>query len=243
MLPKGDFETETATSGTEESVELRQDDNAEIGPRSRKRYLGSLIFNIAAFILPALYGTLSKLWVANIDSSLVVTTDAYTYIGVVVEVLNEGLPRAAWNVIGDKTNRSLADRHGLSYTLIAFQTVLGFIMSIAFIAAAQQFADAFVPAQIFYALSTQLATILLSTRTRWYLYQSLVSNLCWVLPWAIAVSRIGITLEDAWKYQSVVFGGSLVFSFFDVLIVDCIWAWMLLKGRMTLPPLAVRRVA
>ncbi|KAK0925703.1 hypothetical protein LTR91_025855 [Friedmanniomyces endolithicus] len=508
MLPKGDFETETATSGTEESVELRQDDNAEIGPRSRKRYLGSLIFNIAAFILPALYGTLSKLWVANIDSSLVVTTDAYTYIGVVVEVLNEGLPRAAWNVIGDKTNRSLADRHGLSYTLIAFQTVLGFIMSIAFIAAAQQFADAFVPAQvrqasltyvrisafsalssamqyavaaatraldlpdvplvisivqfavniildmaiiskyhapgltpsvnnqaanqlacnmvaafaglayfliitkqqrrkeaasstagaklsfvwlkllarpgvftflesairnalylwlvsgiiamgsdyatawgcfntirwglvmvpvqaleatsltfighawgawrrtvgvekrhptatlgqireiirpaliscaialavevplclflsfygarryaywisgsvpvslitekmwksidwcyIFYALSTQLATILLSTRTRWYLYQSLVSNLCWVLPWAIALSRIGITLEDAWKYQSVVFGGSLVFSFFDVLIVDCIWAWMLLKGRMTLPPLAVRRVA
>ncbi|KAK0898325.1 hypothetical protein LTR02_010210 [Friedmanniomyces endolithicus] len=148
MLPKGDFETETATSGTEESVELRQDDNAEIGPRSRKRYLGSLIFNIAAFILPALYGTLSKLWVANIDSSLVVTTDAYTYIGVVVEVLNEGLPRAAWNVIGDKTNRSLADRHGLSYTLIAFQTVLGFIMSIAFIAAAQQFADAFVPAQV-----------------------------------------------------------------------------------------------
>ncbi|KAK0800917.1 hypothetical protein LTR75_008740 [Friedmanniomyces endolithicus] len=461
MLPKGDFETETATSGTEESVEPTQDDRTEIGPRSRKRYLGSLLFNIAAFILPALYGTLSKLWVANIDSSLVVTTDAYTYIGVVVEVLNEGLPRTAWNVIGDRTNGSLADRHGLSYTLIAFQTVLGFIMSIAFVAAAQQFADAFVPAQfavniildmaiiskyhapgltpsvnnqaanqlacnmvaafaglayfliitkqqrrkestssttgarisfvwlkllarpgvftflesairnalylwlvsgiiamgsdyatawgcfntirwglvmvpvqaleatsltfighawdawretvgvekrhptatlgqirdiirpaliscaialavevplclflsfygarryaywisgsvpvslitekmwksidwcyIFYALSTQLATILLSTRTRWYLYQSLVSNVCWVLPWAIAVSRIGITLEDAWKYQSIVFGGSLVFSFFDVLIVYCVWGWMLLKGRMTLPPLGVRR--
>ncbi len=148
MLPKGDFETETATSGTEESVEPTQDDRTEIGPRSRKRYLGSLLFNIAAFILPALYGTLSKLWVANIDSSLVVTTDAYTYIGVVVEVLNEGLPRTAWNVIGDRTNGSLADRHGLSYTLIAFQTVLGFIMSIAFVAAAQQFADAFVPAQV-----------------------------------------------------------------------------------------------
>ena len=52
---------------------------------------------------------------------------------------------------------------------------------------------------IFYALSTQLATILLATRPEWYLYQSLVSNLGWVLPWAIAVSKIGITTQDAWK--------------------------------------------
>ena len=41
----------------------------------RDRYAGALLFNFAAFILPALYGTLSKLWVANIDSSLVVTTE------------------------------------------------------------------------------------------------------------------------------------------------------------------------
>ena len=50
----------------------------------------------------------------------------------------------------------------------------------------------------FYALSTQLATVLLASRPRWYLYQSLVSNLCWVLPWAVAVTRIGSTAEDAW---------------------------------------------
>jgi len=88
---------------------------------------------------------------------------------------------------------------------------------------------------IFYALSTQLATILLATRPPWYLYQSLVSNLCWVLPWAIVVSRIGITPEDAWKYHSIVFGGSLVFSFFDIAIFDAVWAWMLLQGKMRLP--------
>lgn len=70
---------------------------------------------------------------------------------------------------------------------------------------------------IFYAVSTQLATILLATRPRWYLYQSLVSNLCWVLPWAVVVTRVGITEENAWTYHSVVFGGSLVFSFFDIL--------------------------
>jgi hypothetical protein len=86
---------------------------------SRSSYTGTLLFNIGAFILPALYGTLSKLWVANIDSSMVATTDAYTYIGVIAEVLNEGLPRAAWNIIADRSNRSLTARHGLSNTLIA----------------------------------------------------------------------------------------------------------------------------
>ena len=90
---------------------------------------------------------------------------------------------------------------------------------------------------IFYALSTQLATILLATRPRWYLYQSLVSNIGWVLPWAIAVTQIGVTPDNAWKYDSIVFGGSLVFSFFDILIVDGLWVWTLLRSRMSLPPI------
>ena len=112
------------------------------------RYQGSLIFNLCAFILPALYSTLSKLWIANIDPTQVVTTDVYTYIGVVAEVLNDGLPRAAWLVIGDKTTRTMSSRLGLSYTLILFQTVLGAIMTIVFIAASDQVAAAFVPAQV-----------------------------------------------------------------------------------------------
>ena len=106
------------------------------------------MFNFFAFLLPALYGTLSKLWVANIDASRVVTTDVYTYIGTVAEVLNEGLPRAAWVIIGDKSSRTLDSRFGLAYTLIAFQSVLGCIMSIVFVAAAQNFANAFVPVEV-----------------------------------------------------------------------------------------------
>ncbi|ELQ32363.1 hypothetical protein OOU_Y34scaffold01179g4 [Pyricularia oryzae Y34] len=43
---------------------------------NRRTYTGALILNLASFILPALYGTLSKLWVANIDSSFIVTTGA-----------------------------------------------------------------------------------------------------------------------------------------------------------------------
>jgi hypothetical protein len=66
---------------------------------NRSTYPGAVSFNIAAFALPALYGTLLKLWIANIDSSQVVTTDIYTYIGVVVEVLNEGRPRTAWLLV------------------------------------------------------------------------------------------------------------------------------------------------
>lgn len=47
---------------------------------SRERFPGAALFNGAAFILPALYGTLAKLWIANIDRSMVVTTDVYTYV-------------------------------------------------------------------------------------------------------------------------------------------------------------------
>ena len=54
--------------------------------------MGALIFYTGAFILPALYNTLVKIWIANIDSSHVATTDVYTYIGTIAEVLNEGLP-------------------------------------------------------------------------------------------------------------------------------------------------------
>ncbi|KAL8758770.1 MAG: hypothetical protein Q9199_001245 [Rusavskia elegans] len=114
----------------------------------RDRYLGALFFNVLAFLLPALYGTLSKLWVANIDSSLVATTDSYTYIGVVSEVVNEGLPRAAWLIIGDKSTRSFHARLGLAHTLILFQSLFGLILSIIFISIARSFAEGFVPAGV-----------------------------------------------------------------------------------------------
>lgn len=83
---------------------------------------------------------------------------------------------------------------------------------------------------IFYAASTQLATVLLATRPKWYLCQSLASNLLYVLPWAIACQVARLNPEDAWTYHSVVFGGSLVFSFFDVLLFDAIWVWTLRRG-------------
>lgn len=111
-------------------------------------FTGALLFNITAFLLPALYATLSKLWVANFDSSMVVTTDVYAYIGVVAEVINEGLPRAAWVIIGDKASRTLSSRLGLAHTLVLFQTILGMIMSIIFASAAESFASAFVPVTV-----------------------------------------------------------------------------------------------
>ncbi|EHK24788.1 uncharacterized protein TRIVIDRAFT_61552 [Trichoderma virens Gv29-8] len=114
----------------------------------RDRYYGSLLFNVAAFILPALYGTLSKLWVANIDSSMVVTTDAFTYMNTASEAVNEGLPRAAWVIIGDEASRGLTERLQLTHTLIAFQSVVGSVLSIIFLGAAPKFADSFVPEEV-----------------------------------------------------------------------------------------------
>jgi Na+-driven multidrug efflux pump len=95
-----------------------------------------------------LYSTLSKLWVANIDSSQVVTTDVYTYIGVVANVLNYGLPRTAWVIIGDKTTREINSRISLTYTLITVQIVLGAILTVVFVASADRLAAAFVPESV-----------------------------------------------------------------------------------------------
>ncbi|KAJ5372306.1 hypothetical protein N7517_004312 [Penicillium concentricum] len=124
----------------------------DVGPKprpwSRETYFGSFLFNLAAFALPALYSTLSKLWVANIDAKQVVTTDIYTYIGVIVEVLNEGLPRSAWLVIGDKSTRTVSSRLNLAYTMILAQTALGIIMTVIFLAASKTLASGFVPVEV-----------------------------------------------------------------------------------------------
>lgn len=133
MLSKDDpIETATAaaTSPGDPDNEPQYSDSYEKKSLwSRSSYPGSLLFNIATFILPALYGTLSKLWVSGIDSSLVVTTDAYTYMSTAAEAVNEGLPRAAWVIIGDKSSRSLTSRLQLTHTLIAFQTLAGLILA------------------------------------------------------------------------------------------------------------------
>ncbi|KAF8734774.1 hypothetical protein RHS02_06607, partial [Rhizoctonia solani] len=114
---------------------------------SRNTYTGALLINILASALPAIYDTLVKIWISKIDSSFVVTTDAYTYINVIVEVLNEGLPRASYLVIGDSA-MPLALRVNLVCTLIVFQTVAGLVMSLIFVASASRLAAAFVPANV-----------------------------------------------------------------------------------------------
>ncbi|GAA5944940.1 hypothetical protein JCM10213_001822 [Rhodosporidiobolus nylandii] len=415
---------------------------------SRRRYSGTLLFNLACFLLPALYGTLSKMWIASIDDgNLVATSDTYTYVGIIVEVFNEALPRAVWSTVADYSTRSLAERLALTRTLIIVQTILGFLLSLAFIGAAESFVANFVPGPvrdvsvqyvrvlsfgsclgstvetavalgtraldqpdvpllisickvslqivlelifistvhvrgvkptiikqavislvcslvsagaglayflaiarrltrslenpslakpslrslitlakpgsftflesavrnaiylylvhnvvsmgqdyatawgvfsiaspalisvavaltvevplclglsfggarpfarylsasdevaritqhmwrtidwcyIMYALSTQLATLLLATKPSWYLGQSLVSNLLYCLPWAIALGEVSINPDNAWTYHAFVFGGSLVVTFVIILVVDAVWAWRVASGRI-----------
>jgi len=83
-----------------------------------------------------------------------------------------------------------------------------------------------------YGVSTQLAAVLVSTRPTWYLYQSFASNIFYVLPWAIACQVVDLNAGDAWTYHSLVFGGSLVFSFFTIIAVDGIWGFRLMTGKM-----------
>jgi hypothetical protein len=78
------------------------------------------------------------------------------------------------------------------------------------------------------------ASILLATRPSWYLYQSLASNILYVLPYAIVYQVAHLNAGGTWTYHSLVFGRSLVFGFFDIAIVLGIWSWMLFKRRMQL---------
>lgn len=63
--------------------------------------------------------------------------------------------------------------------------------------------------------------------------QALSSNLLWMLPWAIAVTQLKMTQENALNYYSLIFGGALIVNFTSVLIVCILWALMLKKGRIT----------
>lgn len=84
---------------------------------------------------------------------------------------------------------------------------------------------------IFYALVTQLGAVLLATNPRWYLYEAHTSNFLWVLPSAIVVTTVKLFEEHAWTYYSIIFGGTLVSDFFHVLVVLCVWARRLMKGK------------
>ncbi|QRW23451.1 hypothetical protein RhiXN_08487 [Rhizoctonia solani] len=86
---------------------------------------------------------------------------------------------------------------------------------------------------IMYGTDTQLASILLATRPKWYLVNSLIVNVLWVFPWAVALQvGIPITESSAWKYHSIVFGGSLVFTFIITIATVIVWAIWLLHGKV-----------
>ncbi|KAF8544711.1 hypothetical protein BDD12DRAFT_872447 [Trichophaea hybrida] len=114
----------------------------------RETYRGAFIFNIGSFILPGLYNTLSKLWLAEVDPGAISIAETYNYIGIVVEVINEGLPRASYKVIGDKSRRTRSQRIGISIAMVLFQLCLGLLMSIIICSAAPAFTKSFVPKEV-----------------------------------------------------------------------------------------------
>ena len=47
---------------------------------SKEKFTGSVLFNGCTFLLPAIYMTLAKLWVSQLDPKMVVATDIYPYV-------------------------------------------------------------------------------------------------------------------------------------------------------------------
>lgn len=92
---------------------------------------------------------------------------------------------------------------------------------------------------IVFAVSTQMSAILLATRPKWYLWQSLASTLLYVLPWTIVCQVAELDQNNAWTYHALTFGGSLVFSFICTMAVLGLWAWTLRTGRARLEAVRV----
>lgn len=93
---------------------------------------------------------------------------------------------------------------------------------------------------IFYAVNYQLAAILLATVPRWLFYQALGSNFLWMLPWAIVVTKAKMSQANAWTFYSIIFGGPLVFDFFNVGLVVLLWIRRIMQGKVKLQPVSAK---
>jgi hypothetical protein len=80
-------------------------------------------------------------------TSQVGATDVYTYIGEIVEAINEGFPRSAWLLIGDHANRSMRSRLDLTFSTIAATAAQGFVIMVTFLIYPQSLASIFVSAE------------------------------------------------------------------------------------------------
>lgn len=96
------------------------------------RFLGALAFNALAFLLPASLTTLSKTWLPRTDSSHIGTSNEFQCLDFTSKLLNEGVPRAAWIVIGDTASRTYSERLRLTHTLMLFQLVISFVVFLLF---------------------------------------------------------------------------------------------------------------
>lgn len=108
-------------------------------------FVGSLWRNFLASILPALYVVLSRLWLAELNPEYVALTGAWTYVGAISNVINEGLPRAAWRVVGDRNTYSTRQRYELALALISFISALAVLLTVLLLLSAPWLAENFVP--------------------------------------------------------------------------------------------------
>lgn len=54
----------------------------------------------------------------------------------------------------------------------------------------------------------------------------------WMLPWAIFMATNSVSKSQPWTYYAIIFGGALVFDFFDVGLTLLLWVFRLHKGNV-----------
>lgn len=53
-----------------------------------------------------------------------------------------------------------------------------------------------------------------------------------MLPWAIVVTAVDLPKSLSWTYYAIIFGGALVFDFFDVGLTLLVWIYRLSRGKI-----------
>ena len=82
------------------------------------------------------------------------------------------------------------------------------------------------------AIGKQVGSLLLVTTPRFFFYQSIITNIFWLLPWAIAFTKLQLEAADerrALTLHAALFGGALTLSFIVTSAAAVIWTLRLKK--------------
>jgi hypothetical protein len=77
---------------------------------------------------------------------------------------------------------------------------------------------------------------LIATTPRFFLLQGAITNVLWIMPWAIAVPGENLTANSAWHALATIFSVQQIFGLGSAAFSIWLWRKLLMKGKVKLLP-------